>query len=96
MELSMTSQDTAVIGQLALILVVSIGAMTGIGVMLHHYIQRAKRAVNKPVAGVDDDRMRRLEQAVDSIAIEVERISEGQRFLTRLHSEKQAEHLIDR
>ena len=40
--------------------------------------------------------MRRLEQAVDSIAIEVERISEGQRFLTRLHSDKQAEHLIAR
>lgn len=34
------------------------------------------------------DRFNRLDQAVDSIAIEVERIGEGQRFLTRLHSER--------
>jgi hypothetical protein len=35
-------------------------------------------------------RMERLEQAVDAIAIEVERISEGQRFVTRLLTEGSA------
>ena len=35
----------------------------------------------------NDARMARLEMAVESIAIEVERISEGQRFTTRLLSE---------
>ena len=34
-------------------------------------------------------RMERLEQAVDTIAIEVERISEGQRFVTRLMTENE-------
>ena len=33
------------------------------------------------------ERFTRLEQSVDSVAIEVERISEGQRFVTRLMSE---------
>ena len=33
-------------------------------------------------------RLERMEQAIDSIAIEVERISEGQRFTTRLLSER--------
>lgn len=33
-------------------------------------------------------RLARIETAVESIAVEVERISEGQRFLTKLHSEK--------
>jgi len=33
------------------------------------------------------DRMARIENAVDSIALEVERISEGQRFVTKLMSE---------
>ncbi|HET7456719.1 MAG TPA: hypothetical protein VFJ74_03625 [Gemmatimonadaceae bacterium] len=33
------------------------------------------------------DRMDRIEHAVDSIAVEVERISEGQRFTTKLMSE---------
>jgi len=33
-------------------------------------------------------RMERMEQAIDSIAVEVERISEGQRFTTKLLSER--------
>ena len=33
------------------------------------------------------DRLERMEHALDSIAIEVERITEGQRFTTRLLSE---------
>ncbi len=33
------------------------------------------------------DRLARMEQALDSIAIEVERITEGQRFTTKLLSE---------
>lgn len=37
---------------------------------------------------VDDDRMARLEQAVEAIALEVERISEGQRFTTKLLAER--------
>src|SRR5687767_11920214 len=37
---------------------------------------------------VDEDRMARLEQAVEAIALEVERISEGQRFTTKLLAER--------
>jgi hypothetical protein len=33
------------------------------------------------------DRLERMEHAIDSIAVEVERITEGQRFTTRLLSE---------
>lgn len=44
-----------------------------------------------PAAPVRDDesaaRLVRLEQSVDAIAIEVERISEGQRFITRVFTE---------
>jgi Na+/glutamate symporter len=34
------------------------------------------------------ERLERMEHAIDSIAIEVERISEGQRFTTKLLSER--------
>ncbi len=36
-------------------------------------------------------RLERIEQAVDAVAVEVERISEGQRFTTRLLTERAAE-----
>jgi len=38
-----------------------------------------------------DDRLARIEQAVDSMSIEIERISEGQRFTTKLLSERARE-----
>ena len=34
-------------------------------------------------------RLERMEQAIDSIAIEIERVSEGQRFVTRLLADRQ-------
>ena len=38
----------------------------------------------------------RLEQAVDAMAIEVERITEGQRFMTRLLAERAAAERVPR
>lgn len=40
-----------------------------------------------------EQRLARIEQAVDAVAVEVERISEGQRFTTRLLSERAAERV---
>ena len=40
-------------------------------------------------------RMARVEQAVDAIALEVERVGEGQRYLTRLLAERPAPELRD-
>jgi len=40
------------------------------------------------VPSVTEARLARIEQAVDAIALEVERISEGQRFTTKLLSEQ--------
>jgi hypothetical protein len=37
-----------------------------------------------------DQRLLRIEQSLDAVALEVERISEGQRFTTRLLSERAA------
>lgn len=51
----------------------------------------AKRIENRNnVVGLPAEvtsRLERMEQAIDSIAVEVERISEGQRFTTKLLSE---------
>ncbi|MEO5580429.1 MAG: hypothetical protein ABIR58_07195 [Gemmatimonadaceae bacterium] len=51
----------------------------------------AKRVENEskraPIPTEVMSRLERMEQSIDSIAVEVERISEGQRFTTRLLSE---------
>lgn len=43
-----------------------------------------------PAPEVPPPRLDRLEQAVDAIAIEIERVSEGQRFMTKVMSERPA------
>jgi hypothetical protein len=56
--------------------------------------RRIWRSRPKEAAPRNDDviapRLDRLEQAVDAIAIEIERISEGQRFVTRVLAERPA------
>jgi hypothetical protein len=57
-----------------------------------------KAAPTLTQATTDSVRLERLEHAVDSIAIEVERISEGQRFTVALLSERlpgRAEHVAE-
>jgi hypothetical protein len=72
---------------LALFGVVSITVLTIARTMWSWVSGNAKRA-NGSFGPVADDRLARLEQAVDAIALEVERISEGQRFTTKLLSEQ--------
>lgn len=45
------------------------------------------RVEDGSTTSLTDARLARIEQSVDAIALEVERISEGQRFTTRLLSE---------
>jgi hypothetical protein len=49
-------------------------------------IERGNDAARVP--GDVSARLERMEQAIDSIAVEVERISEGQRFTTKLLAER--------
>jgi hypothetical protein len=50
-----------------------------------------KRMSSAPTPPLEDRRLERLEQAVDTIALEVERISESQRFIAKLLDERSPE-----
>jgi hypothetical protein len=56
------------------------------------YTRRNWRGTPAPPAPrfdpTDDARLEHLEQAVDAIAIEIERVSEGQRFVTKVLTER--------
>ena len=53
------------------------------------YARRMEAGARHPLATSDAAaRLERIEQAVDAIAIEMERVSEGQRFTTKLLSER--------
>jgi hypothetical protein len=50
--------------------------------------RRKSQPAQPALAGESADRLERLERGMESIAIEIERISEGQRFVTKLMSEQ--------
>lgn len=53
----------------------------------------SRRRKDLPNASIEqiDQRLERMEQAIDAMATEVERVSEGQRFTSRLLAERQVE-----
>ncbi len=65
-------------------------AATAIGTPIARaYARRLEREPREPMVPPElQTRLERMEQALDSIAIEVERISEGQRFTTKLLAER--------
>jgi hypothetical protein len=75
-------------------IVVPLGAFAtaivmGIGIPLVRAYSRRMDAESKNPRFPSEvtDRLERMEQAIEAVAIEVERISEGQRFTTKLLSE---------
>ena len=51
--------------------------------------KRAAVAVSAEMPAELTDRLNRLEQAVDAVAVELERVGEGQRYVTKVFSEQQ-------
>lgn len=62
----------------------------GLAVLLGVGAERLRARRRGPRGGevtIGDERMERLENAIDAIAVEMERIGEGQRFVTKLLAE---------
>jgi hypothetical protein len=70
-------------------LLVTAGAVFGGLTLIRAWAKRIENQSKVPkVPAESAERMERLERAIDSIAVEVERISENQRFVTRLLAER--------
>jgi hypothetical protein len=63
-----------------------VGSLSTIAVLTVRFMN--PRRASKQVTREDNDRLERLQQSVDAIAIEVERIAEAQRFSARLLHER--------
>ena len=74
----------AIIGFFTTIIVVAIGVP-----LVRALVRRWDRqGVHQPVEHDTSARLERIEHAIEAMAIEVERIAEGQRFVTRLMADK--------
>ena len=71
-----------------IVIVFTIFVLAPIALSISRFLWK-RGSMPKQVAApaADTQRLERMEQAIDSIAIEMERVSEGQRFVTRILSE---------
>jgi hypothetical protein len=75
--------DLVPFGFFAMVTIVAIGSP-----LVRGLVKRWERNAATPAVPSDvSARMERMEHAIDAIAVEIERISEGQRFTTKLLSE---------
>ena len=62
---------------------------TGMLVIVRAWARKIENQSKLPKAPPESaERMERMERAIDSVALEIERISENQRFLTKLLAER--------
>ena len=75
---------TVIVSSIAVLAVVYIGTKWAIGATSRRELGASK---------LGDTRLEQIQQSIDSIAIEVERITEAQRFTAKLMSERAEERL---
>ena len=88
-------QDVWGFAVVMLVIVSSIGSLAIIYAGTKWLLAATKRKELAP-SRLDDSRLEQLQQSVDSIAIEVERIAEAQRFSAKLLAGREAESRIPR
>lgn len=72
----------------AVVFIISVATVVRTIAAMFFSRRRYDGAGDPAASSLADSRLSRLEHAVDAIALEVERISEGQRFTTKLLSEQ--------
>lgn len=70
--------------------------IVSLGVPIVRSINRRKEleASRLPADPEQGRRLERIEQAVEAMAVEIERISEGQRFVTKLLAERERTNIL--
>ena len=68
----------------SVVAVIALGAVLPLGNALARRIAAPKRPAAQLPNPADPERMERMERSIDAMAVEVERIAESQRFMTKL------------
>ena len=85
--------EVQVFAQVAAISAGLIAACCGIAVATYRSVKQTDNHHLPPSADVSQ-RLDQLQQSVDAIAIEVERLAEAQRFTARLEAERESRHAL--
>lgn len=80
-------QDVLMFAQVMAICVGTITTLLAVGIGARTYLRKADRAARE-INGATPEQLKHIETALDAIAIEVERISEAQRYTMNVLSDR--------
>ena len=83
--------DISAFAQVAAIIVSMVGSLALIGVAVAYAVRPLKKVPRIPPS---DERLEHLQESVDAIALEVERIAEAQRFSAKLLAKRADDSVI--
>lgn len=83
--------EVAVYSQVAVITVGLVGSLAGITVLMVRAMNPSRPSSTPAVTDAHSEQLAQLQQSVDAIALEVERIAEAQRFSAKLLAERSTE-----
>ncbi|MEA2705865.1 MAG: hypothetical protein QOH22_653 [Gemmatimonadaceae bacterium] len=78
--------DVLAFAQVSVIIVMLAGSLTAVTIGLVRGLQKKSRTLE--MGGAQNLQLEQLQQSVDAIAVEVERIAEAQRFSAKLLAER--------
>ena len=79
-----------------IVLFVTGGAVAIFTPLVRAYARKLERSSTAEIPSQVNQRLDRMEQAIDAIAEQVERVAEGQRFTTKLLAERNSAQLAER
>ncbi len=80
------NQDVLAFAQVAVIVVLLVGSLAAVAIGLVRAVQKKPQSLEGSSA--QSRQLEQLQQSVDAIAVEVERIAEAQRFSAKLLAER--------
>ena len=80
--------DVAAFAQVAVVIVGLVGSLSFIAVLLVKQVMGSRGLSAAAADPAHDERLEHLQQSIDAIAIEVERIAEAQRFSAKLLADR--------
>ena len=88
--------DVITFAGVAAVSICSLAALAAIGLVFIRSLRSKQTPRELPNRFVIEQRFDQLQQAVDAIAVEVERIAEAQRFSAKLLAERSEPHSLSR
>jgi hypothetical protein len=75
---------------------ITLASVLLLGAFLYWRVSRSMKQQFSQLIATQSGRLEELQRSIDTVAVEVERVSENQRFVTKMVGDKASPHAVER